>query len=46
MENQKNNDKWRIPAHLLAYLPTLIVKEFKICVEQGSVLTTLYIIIH
>jgi hypothetical protein len=31
-----NNDKRRIPAYLL----TLIVKELKISVEQGSVVTT------
>ena len=39
-----NNDKRRIPAHLLAYLPTLIVKELKISVEPCRVVTTLNII--
>ena len=43
MENQNNNDKTRIPTCLLAYLLTLIVKELKMCVEQGRVVTTLNI---
>ena len=30
MNEKINNDKRRIPAHLLAYLLTLIVKELKI----------------
>ena len=34
---KNNNDKRRIPACFLAYLRTLIVKEFKISVEQGKV---------
>ena len=38
---QKNNHKRRFPTHLLAYLLTLIVKELKISVEQGKVVTTL-----
>ena len=41
---KKINDKRRILAHLLAYLLTLIIKEFKIHVEQGRVVTTLNII--
>ena len=41
-ENMKktNNDKRRIPTYLLVYLLTLIVKELKISVEQGRVVTT------
>ena len=46
MKNKNNNDKRRIPTHLLAYLLTLIVKELKISVEQGRVVTTLNIIKH
>ena len=37
---KKNNDKRRIPTYILAYLQTLIVKELKISVEQGRVVTT------
>ena len=44
MVNENNNDKRRIPAHLLAYLLTLGVKELKISVEHGRVVTTLNII--
>ena len=36
----KNNDKGRIPSHLLAYLLALIIKELKISVEHGRVVTT------
>ena len=36
----------RIPTHLLAYLLTLIVKDLKISVEQGRVVTTLNAIKH
>jgi hypothetical protein len=32
--------------HIFKYLPTLIVKKFKIGVEQGRVVTTLDIIEH
>ena len=39
MENKCNNDKSRIPTYLLA----LFVKELKISVKQGRVVTTLYI---
>ena len=44
MKNQNNFDKRRTPTHLLSYLLTLIVKELKISVEQGSVVTTLNMI--
>ena len=37
MKKKNNNDKRRIPTHLLAYLLTSIFKELKICVEQGRV---------
>ena len=44
MENQNNNDKRIIPAqHIFWYL---IVKDLKISVEQGSVVTTLNMIKH
>ena len=43
---KKKIDKRRIPTYLLAYLLTLIVKELKISVEQGRVVTTLNIIKH
>ena len=43
---KNQNDKRRIPTYLLAYLLTLIVKELKISVEQGRVVTTLNIIKH
>ena len=45
-KGEKTNDKRRIPTYLLAYLLTLIVKELKISVEHGRVLTTLNIIKH
>ena len=45
-KDRKVNDKRRNPAYLLAYLLTLIVKELKIIVEQGRVVTTLNIIKH
>ena len=38
---KNNNDKRRIPSHLLTYLLTLVVKELKISVEQDRVVTTL-----
>ena len=41
-----NNDKRRIPAYFLAYLLTLIVKELKISVQHGRVVTTLNTIKH
>ena len=41
-----NNDKRRLPSHLLAYLLTLIVKELKISVEQDRAVTTLNVIKH
>ena len=40
------NDKRRIPTYLLANLLMLIIKELKICVEQGTVVTRLNIIKH
>ena len=42
MKKKKSNDKRKIPAYLL----TLIVKESRISVEQGRVVTTLNIIKH
>ena len=41
-----NNDKRRIPTYRLAYLLTLIIKESKVSVEQGTVITTLNVINH
>ena len=41
MENQNNNDKRRIPSHLIAYHLTVIVKELKTSVEHKWVVTTL-----
>ena len=38
---KNNNDKRRMPTFLLAYILTLIVKESKISVERGRVVTTL-----
>ena len=46
MEKKNNNDKRRIPTYLLANLLTLIIKELKISVEHGRVLTTSNIIKH
>ena len=46
MENQHINDERRIQTHLLAYHLTLIVKEWKISVEEGRVVTILNIIKH
>ena len=46
MKRKINDDKRRIPTYLLAYLLTLFVKELKIIVEQGRVVTTLNIIKH
>jgi hypothetical protein len=40
-KNKKNKDKRRIPTYLLANLLTLIIKELKISIEQGMVVTTL-----
>jgi hypothetical protein len=34
------------PGYLLAYLLTLIVKNFKFSVEQGKVVTTIIVIKH
>ena len=39
-----NNDNRRLSTHLLTYILTLIIKELKISVEQGRVVTTLNII--
>jgi hypothetical protein len=44
MKEKKNNDKQRIPTYLLVYPLVLIVKELKIIVEQGRVVTTFNII--
>ena len=41
-----NNDKGRIPTYLLACILTLIVKELKISVEQGRLVTILNIMKH
>ena len=41
---KNNNDKRRIPTHLLENILTLIIQELKISVEQGTVVTTLNII--
>ena len=41
-----HDDKRRISSYLLAYLLTLFVKESRISVEQGNVVTTLNIIKH
>jgi len=43
IKNKFNNDKRRILAYLLALCLTLIIKELKISVEQGKVITTLKI---
>ena len=43
---RNNNDKKRIPTYLLAYILTPIIKELKISVEHGKVLTTLNISKH
>ena len=40
------NDNKRIPLYILAYLLTQIVKELKISVEQGRVVTSLNAIEH
>jgi hypothetical protein len=37
---KKKYDKRRIPTYLLANLLTLIIKELKISVEQGTVVAT------
>jgi hypothetical protein len=39
-------DKKRISTYLLANLLTLIIKELKISVQQGTMVTTLNIIKH
>jgi len=44
MKKQNNNDKRRIQTYFLALCLTLIVKELKISIEQGRVVTTLDII--
>ena len=46
MKRKNDNDRRRILAYLLANLSTLFVKELKISVEQGKVVTTLNIIKH
>jgi len=46
MEKKNNNDERRILAYLLTLCLTLIVKELKISVEEGRVVTTLSIIKH
>ena len=46
MGNQIKNHNKRIPTNLLAFPLTLIVKELKISVEQGRVVTTLNTIKH
>jgi len=46
IKKEKNNDKRRLSTFLLALCLILIVKELKISVEQGSVVTTLNIIKH
>jgi len=38
---KKNNGKRRIPAYLLTLCLTLFVKELKISVEQGKVITSI-----
>ena len=38
------SDNLRFPAYILAYLPTLIVKELKISLEDGRVVTSLNLI--
>ena len=43
MKNKSNNDKSRIPTCLLTYLLALFVKELKISVKQGRVVTTLHL---
>ena len=42
MKEQNNNDRRRVLAYLLTHLPTLIVKNLKIGVEHGRVVTTFY----
>ena len=46
MKKRTTMIKRRIPLHLLVYLLTLIVKEVKVSVEQGRVVTTLHTIKH
>ena len=46
MKKKNNIDKRRILAYLLAYLLTPIVKELKIGVEQGRVVTTSKLMKH
>ena len=41
MTKRNNNDNMRIPTHRLAHFLTLIVKELKISVKHGRVVTTL-----
>jgi hypothetical protein len=45
-KNKNKNRKRRILTYLLAYLLTLIVKELKISVKQGRVVTRLNITKH
>ena len=46
MKKKYNNDKRRIQAYLIACLLTLVVKESRISVEQGRVVTTFNVIKH
>ena len=39
-KDNSNNDKRRIPTYLLENLLTIIIKNLKIIVEQGMVVTT------
>jgi hypothetical protein len=43
---KNNNDRWRSPTYLLAYLQTPSFKKLMIYVEQGRVVTTLNVIKH
>ena len=46
MKKYYNNDNRRLYTNILTYILTLIIKELKISVEQGRVVTTLNIIKH
>ena len=45
-ERKNDNGRRRIPAYLIAYLLTLVVKGLRISVEQGRVVTILHVIKH
>ena len=45
-ERKNDNGRRRIPAYLIAYLLTLVVKGLRINVEQGRVVTILHVIKH